>query len=132
MTVVIPSPPPFPPPHWYADVAKQHNTDVSTNLQPDREAMSGELEGGAKVGTRSEAGGAYEVASACLSVCLCVSAHAAKEKALGACCSGNLQALQALLESGDISTNMTCGKTGATLLHMAAYCGQVGGLSCDL
>ena len=60
-----------------------------------------------------------------------LSATAAKEKALGACCSGNLQALQALLESSDITVNMTCGKTGATLLHMAAYCGQVGQLSCD-
>ena len=61
---------------------------------------------------------------------LCASSlpTAAKEKALGACCSGNLQALQSLLENGDITVNMTCGKTGATLLHMAAYCGQVGGL----
>ena len=76
-----------------------------------------------------QAGG--EVCCGCVAIVCTLSATAAKEKALGACCSGNLQALQALLESSDITVNMTCGKTGATLLHMAAYCGQVGQLSCD-
>ena len=42
-----------------------------------------------------------------------------------ACCGGNVPALAALLKSGEVSVNMRSGKTKPTLLHMAAYCGQV-------
>ena len=43
---------------------------------------------------------------------------------MAACCGGNVQALQALLQSG-VSVNHASGSTMASLLHMAAYCGQV-------
>ena len=49
----------------------------------------------------------------------------AKEKALAACCGGNLQALDSLLKNKEILINMVSGKTKGSLLHMAAYCGQV-------
>lgn len=49
----------------------------------------------------------------------------AKEKAMAACCCGNVPALQALLQSG-VPVNYRSGSTDSTLLHMAAYCGQVG------
>lgn len=49
----------------------------------------------------------------------------AEEKAMAACCSGNVPALQALVQAG-VSVNHTSGNTSSTLLHMAAYCGQVG------
>lgn len=48
----------------------------------------------------------------------------AEEKAMAACCGGNIPALQALLQAG-VSVNYTSGNTNSTLLHMAAYCGQV-------
>jgi len=48
----------------------------------------------------------------------------AAEKAVAACCGGNVQALTVLLESG-ISVNHITGESQSTLLHMAAYCGQV-------
>ena len=49
----------------------------------------------------------------------------AEEKAMAACCGGNIPALQALLQAG-VSINHTSGNTSSNLLHMAAYCGQVG------
>ena len=49
----------------------------------------------------------------------------AEEKAMAACCGGNIPALQALLQAG-VSINHTSGNTNSNLLHMAAYCGQVG------
>ncbi len=49
----------------------------------------------------------------------------ANEKAVAACCGGNVPALQVLLASG-ISVDLTGGSSGSTLIHMAAYCGQVG------
>ena len=48
----------------------------------------------------------------------------AEEKAMAACCGGNIPALQALLQAG-VSINHTSGNTNSNLLHMAAYCGQV-------
>ena len=48
----------------------------------------------------------------------------ATEKATAACCGGNVQALQSLLNAG-VSVNHTNEGTTSTLLHMAAYCGQV-------
>ena len=48
----------------------------------------------------------------------------AEEKAMAACCGGNIPALQALLQAG-VSINHTSGNTSSNLLHMAAYCGQV-------
>lgn len=52
----------------------------------------------------------------------------AEEKAMSACCGGNIPALQALLQTG-VSVNHTSGNTHSNLLHMAAYCGQV---ECEL
>ncbi len=49
----------------------------------------------------------------------------ASDKAVAACCGGNVQALQVLLQAG-ISVNYASSSTGSTLVHMAAYCGQVG------
>ena len=61
-----------------------------------------------------------------LSVAPASDAHmSASEKATAACCCGNVPALQALLQSG-VSLNHCSGATESTLLHMAAYCGQVG------
>lgn len=51
----------------------------------------------------------------------CMSAH---EKAMAACCSGNVQALQALHQSG-VCVNYQCKQSSSSLLHMAAYCGQL-------
>ncbi len=48
----------------------------------------------------------------------------ASDKAVAACCGGNVQALQVLLLAG-ISVNYASSSTGSTLVHMAAYCGQV-------
>ena len=48
----------------------------------------------------------------------------AEEKAMAACCGGNIPALQALIQAG-VSVNHTSGNTSSNLLHMAAYCGQV-------
>lgn len=48
----------------------------------------------------------------------------AAEKTLAACCGGNVQALQSLLNAG-VSVNHVNKGTTSTLLHMAAYCGQV-------
>ena len=56
-------------------------------------------------------------------MCTCISAA---DKAVAACCGGNVQALTVLLESG-ISVDHITGESQSTLLHMAAYCGQVGG-----
>ncbi len=53
-----------------------------------------------------------------------MSAH---DKAVAACCSGNVPALQVLLATAGISVDYA-GNNGSTLLHMAAYCGQVQGL----
>ncbi len=50
----------------------------------------------------------------------------ASDKAVAACCGGNVQALQVLLQAG-ISVNYASSSTGSTLVHMAAYCGQVCG-----
>jgi ankyrin repeat protein len=50
----------------------------------------------------------------------------AKEKAMTACCGGNVPALAALLRSGEVTVNMRCSKTQQPLIHTAAYCGQVG------
>ncbi len=50
---------------------------------------------------------------------------ASEEKAVSACCGGNIPALQAVLQSG-VSINHASGSSNSTLLHMAAYCGQVG------
>ena len=50
--------------------------------------------------------------------------QSAEEKAMAACCGGNIQALQALIQAG-VSVNHTSGNTNSNLLHMAAYCGQV-------
>ncbi len=49
----------------------------------------------------------------------------ASDKAVAACCGGNVQALHVLLQAG-ISVNYASSSTGSTLIHMAAYCGQVG------
>ena len=49
----------------------------------------------------------------------------AEEKAVAACCGGNVAALQAILQAG-VSVNHTSGATSSTLLHLSAYCGQVG------
>ena len=43
---------------------------------------------------------------------------------MAACCGGNIPAFQALIQAG-VSVNYTSGNTNSTLLHMAAYCGQV-------
>ena len=48
----------------------------------------------------------------------------AEEKAMAACCEGNIPALQALLQAG-VSINHASGNTNSNLIHMAAYCGQV-------
>lgn len=48
----------------------------------------------------------------------------AEEKAVRACCEGNIQALQALLQAG-MNANFANDDSNATLLHMGAYCGQV-------
>ena len=54
----------------------------------------------------------------------------AVEKAMAAVCGGNVSALLALLQSG-ISVNHVCEqRTNSTMLHMAAYCGQVGLTKC--
>ena len=46
-------------------------------------------------------------------------------KAMAACCGGNVTALRALLLAG-VNANQICDpKNNSTLLHMAAYCGQV-------
>ena len=59
---------------------------------------------------------------------LCTSPHAcamtAQQKAVDACCSGNITALEALLHAG-VGINHASGETQATLVHMAAYYGQV-------
>ena len=47
-----------------------------------------------------------------------------EEKAVSACCSGNKQALQSLLQAG-LNANLTKDGTSTTLLHLGAYCGQV-------
>jgi ankyrin repeat protein len=49
----------------------------------------------------------------------------AEEKAMTACCGGNVQALQSLLNAG-VSINYTNKDSTLTLLHMGAYCGQMG------
>ena len=51
----------------------------------------------------------------------------AEEKAMAACCGGNVPALQVLVQSG-VSVNLRTGNTDSSLLHMATYCGQVGSL----
>ena len=48
----------------------------------------------------------------------------AEEKAVGAACCGNVPALQSLLNAG-VSVNHINDANKASLLHMAAYCGQV-------
>ena len=53
----------------------------------------------------------------------------AEEKAMAACCGGNIPALQALIQAG-VSVNHTSGNTSSNLLHMAAYCGQVRRFGC--
>ena len=52
----------------------------------------------------------------------------AADKAVAACCGGNVHALTVLLDSG-VSVDHITGESQSTLLHMAAYCGQVGGCS---
>lgn len=47
-----------------------------------------------------------------------------EEKAVTACCSGNVQALQSLLNAG-VDVNYSNEGTTWTLLHMGSYCGQV-------
>ena len=51
----------------------------------------------------------------------------AEEKAMAACCGGNVPALRALVQAG-VSIDHRTGNTNSTLLHMAAYCGQVDSL----
>lgn len=48
----------------------------------------------------------------------------AEEKAMAACCGGNVPALRALVQAG-VSIDHRTGNTNSTLLHMAAYCGQL-------
>ena len=48
----------------------------------------------------------------------------AEQKAMIACSGGNIQALQNLLHAG-VDVNYASGTSDSTLLHMAAYCGQV-------
>ena len=48
----------------------------------------------------------------------------AEEKGVTACCEGNVQALHAVIQAG-VSINHSSGNSNSTLLHMAAYCGQV-------
>lgn len=49
----------------------------------------------------------------------------AQQKAVEACCSGNIQMLCTLLHAGSLDINHTSGSTGASLLHTAAYYGQL-------
>jgi len=51
-------------------------------------------------------------------------AMSANNKAMAAACSGNLQALQSLIQSG-VSINYSGGTSDSSLLHMAVYFGQV-------
>ena len=71
---------------------------------------------------------AAQKANPCISVANCdmMQMMSAEEKAIGAACCGNTPALQSLLNAG-VSINCTNEANKATLLHMAAYCGQVRG-----
>ena len=61
--------------------------------------------------------------------CLCpYNGSPGAEKAVTACCGGNVPALKALIQAG-VSVNHVTSNSSATLLHMAAYCGQVGDLA---
>lgn len=51
----------------------------------------------------------------------------AEQKAVEACCSGNVKVLSTLVHAGLVDINYASGDTRASLLHMAAYFGQVKG-----
>ena len=102
----------------YADVAKCKNPDVVFAAQ--RKLVSG----GQPFIVHNQL-----LCSYCMRLCvqcLCpYDASPGSEKAVTACCGGNVPALKALIQAG-VSVNHVTGNSSATLLHMAAYCGQVG------